>query len=216
MGRGLAGWALALMLLACAAVGRAANDAVWEALRLPGSVVVLRHSYAPGSFDPPTARLDDCSTQRNLDAAGRAQASRVGEAFQKNGITVGEVLSSPRCRCVDTARLAFGRVEPWMVLQGSLNDSELRRRLVAQTRARIAAHSEGPPLVLVTHGSVVSDLAGVDIRMGAFVVLRRAPRRHPRRRRPALRGVGGSRDGRRSVCRTASNVEAWTSSFAGE
>ena len=62
-----------------------------------------------------------------------------------------------------------------MVLQGALNDSELRRRLVAQTRARIAAHREGPPLVLVTHGSVVSDLAGVDIRMGAFVVLRRAP-----------------------------------------
>ena len=27
----------------------------------------------------------------------------------------------------------------------------------------------------MTHGSVVSDLAGVDIRMGAFVVLRPAP-----------------------------------------
>ena len=175
MGRILARWALVLVLSVCGAAVAQANDAVWEALRTPGSVVVLRHSYAPGSFDPPTARLDDCSTQRNLDAAGRAQASRVGEAFQKNGITVGEVLSSPRCRCMDTARLAFGRVEAWMVLQGALNDSELRRRLVAQTRARIAEHREGPPLVLVTHGSVVSDLAGVDIRMGAFVVLRRGP-----------------------------------------
>ena len=144
-----------------------------DALRAPGSVVVLRHSYAPGGFDPPTSRLDDCSTQRNLDASGRAQAARVGEAFKKNGITVGEVLSSPRCRCLDTARLAFGRVETWMVLQGALNDTELRRRLVAETKARIAAHREGPPLVLVTHGSVVSDLTGVDIRMGEFVVLRR-------------------------------------------
>jgi broad specificity phosphatase PhoE len=175
MGRGLARWALALGLLVCAASVASANDAVWEALRVPGSVVVLRHSYAPGSFDPPTARLDDCSTQRNLDANGRAQASRIGEAFQKNGITVGEVLSSPRCRCMDTARLAFGRVEAWMVLQGALNDVELRRRLIGQTRARIAEHREGPPLVLVTHGSVVSDLTGVDIRMGAFAVLRRGP-----------------------------------------
>jgi len=83
------------------------------------------------------------------------------------------VLSSPRCRCLDTARLAFGRVETWMTLQGALNDTELRRRLVAETKARIAAHREGPPLVLVTHGSVVSDLTGVDIRMGEFVVLRR-------------------------------------------
>jgi hypothetical protein len=28
-------------------------------------------------------------------------------------------------------------------------------------------------LVLITHGSVVSDLTGLNIRMGAFVVLRR-------------------------------------------
>ena len=175
--------------------------------------MVLRHSYAPGSFDPPTARLDDCSTQRNLDAAGRAQASRVGEAFQKNGITVGEVLSSPRCRCMDTARLAFGRVEAWMVLQGALNDSELRRRLVAQTRARIAAHREGPPLVLVTHGSVVSDLTGVDIRMGAFVVAA------PTASTSSPASSTWSRPGsgrRRQPWRVASNVEAWTRSVAGE
>ena len=168
---GWAGWSIVLLL--SAAPGWAADDAVWEALRAPGSVVVFRHSYAPGSFDPPTARLDDCSTQRNLDEGGRAQAARVGEAFRKNGITVGEVLSSPRCRCMDTGRLAFGRVEAWMPLQGALKDVELRRRLLAQTRARIAEHRGGPPLVLVTHGSVVSDLTGVDIRMGAFAVLRR-------------------------------------------
>ena len=96
---------------------------------------MLRHSFAPGGFDPPTSRLDDCSTQRNLDASGRAQAARVGEAFRQNGISVGEVRSSPRCRCLDTARLAFGRVEAWMVLQGALNDSELRRRLIGETRA---------------------------------------------------------------------------------
>jgi len=172
---GWAGWSVVLIVLVCAAPVARADDAVWAALREPGSVVVLRHSYAPGAFDPPTARLDDCSTQRNLDDIGRAQATRVGEAFKKNGITVGEVLSSPRCRCMDTARLAFGRAEAWMILQGALNDADLRRRLLSETRARIAAHRDGPPLVLVTHGSVVSDLTGVDVRMGAFAVLRRGP-----------------------------------------
>jgi broad specificity phosphatase PhoE len=150
-----------------------ADDALWEALRAPGSVVVLRHSYAPGSFDPPDARLDDCSTQRNLDDNGRAQARRIGEAFRQRGIPVGRVLSSPRCRCMDTARLAFGKVEAWNVLQGALRDAELRRRLLIPVREAITAHRDGPPLVLVTHGSVVSDLTGLDIRMGAFVVLRR-------------------------------------------
>jgi broad specificity phosphatase PhoE len=149
-----------------------ADEAVWTALTTPGSVVVLRHSYAPGSFDPPDARLDDCSTQRNLDETGRAQARRVGEAFRQRNISVGRVLSSPRCRCLDTARLAFGKVEPWDVLQGALRDAELRRRLLIPVQQTIAAHRDGAALVLVTHGSVVSDLTGLDIRMGAFVVLR--------------------------------------------
>ena len=122
----------------------------------------------------PGARLDDCSTQRNLDEGGRAQAGRIGESFRRNGIEVGTVLSSPRCRCLDTARLAFGRAEPWGVLQGALRDAELRQRLLAATRKRIAEHRGGPPLVLVTHGSVITDLTGLNIRMGEFVVLRPA------------------------------------------
>ena len=162
-----------LLLLATSSVVAAADDAVWAALRTSGAVVVLRHSYAPGAFDPPDARLDDCSTQRNLDANGRAQARRIGEAFRRQGIAVGAVLSSPRCRCLDTARLAFGKVEPWDVLQGSLSNAERRQAQLVEMRRRIAAYRDGPPLVLVTHGSVVTDLTGRDIRMGELVVLRR-------------------------------------------
>ena len=83
------------------------------------------------------------------------------------------MLSSPRCRCLDTARLAFGKVEAWEVLQGALNDVERRRLQLDDMRRRIAAHRSGPPLVLVTHGSVVTDLTGRSIRMGELVVLRR-------------------------------------------
>ena len=151
-----------------------AADSIWDALRVPGTVVVVRHSYAPGGFDPPDARLDDCSTQRNLDENGRAQARRIGDAFRQHGIAVGTVLSSPRCRCLDTGRLAFGQVQSWDALQGALNDAERRRRQVAEIEKAIAAHHSGPPLVLVTHGSVVSDLTGLNVRMGTFVVLQRA------------------------------------------
>jgi broad specificity phosphatase PhoE len=164
---------LCTLLLSWARPVAPAEEPVWQALRMPGAVVVLRHSYAPGAFDPPGARLDDCSTQRNLDDSGRTQARRIGEAFRREGITVGAVLSSPRCRCLDTARVAFGKVEAWEVLQGSLNDADLRQRQLVELRRRIAAHLAGPPLVMVTHGSVVTDLTGRSIRMGAFVVLRR-------------------------------------------
>src|SRR5206468_691983 len=141
-------WLTATVLFASAISTATATESIWEALRTPGSVVVLRHSYAPGGFDPPSARLDDCSTQRNLDASGRAQAGRVGEEF--------------------------GQGQSWEPLQGALSDEERRRRQLAEIRKAIEAHRGGPPLVLVTHGSVVTDLTGLNIRMGEFVVLRRA------------------------------------------
>src|SRR5207249_10493023 len=99
------------------------------------------------AFDPPDATLEDCSTQRNLDESGRAQAMRIGEVFRQNAIAVGKILSSPRCRCLDTARLAFGQAQPWDALPGALNDSELRRRRPAETRNAIDAHRSGAPLV---------------------------------------------------------------------
>jgi len=167
---------LATVVLCAWAVSVAhAAEPVWEASRAPGSVVILRHSFAPGGFDPPDSRLDDCSTQRNLDERGRAQARRIGDAFRQNGVAVGAVLSSPRCRCLDTARLAFGQARPWDPLQGALNDTALRQRQVAEIKKAIAGHRSGPALVLVTHGSVVTDLTGLSIRMGEFVVLRRVP-----------------------------------------
>jgi broad specificity phosphatase PhoE len=169
---GLAAIAIAL-LLGNPSMVAAADNAAWAALRTSGAVVVVRHSYAPGGFDPPGARLDDCSTQRNLDDNGRAQARRIGEAFRREGIAVGAVLSSPRCRCLDTARLAFGKVEAWDALQGSLSDPQRRQAQLVEIRRRIAAYRDGPPIVLVTHGSVVTDLTGRDIRMGELVVLRR-------------------------------------------
>lgn len=170
-----AAWLAAVGLCAWAVSAAEATESIWDAVRAPGSVVVLRHSFAPGGFDPPDARLDDCSTQRNLDERGRAQAQRVGEAFRQRGVSVGTVLSSPRCRCLDTGRLAFGRAEPWDPLQGALNDTERRRRQLAEIKKAIASHQGGQPLVLVTHGSVVADLTGLRIQMGAFVVLRREP-----------------------------------------
>src|SRR2546430_6128932 len=149
-------------------------DAVWAALHTPGVVVVLRHSYAPGGFDPPDARLDDCSTQRNLDDNGRAQARRIGEAFRQHGVAVGRVLASPRCRCLDTARLAFGQAQSWEPPQGALNDDERPRRQLAEIRSAVEAHRGGPPPLLVTHRSVVTHLTALNIPMGAVVVLRRA------------------------------------------
>src|SRR5207247_2594884 len=72
--------------------------------------------------DPPGFRLDECSTQRNLSEEGRAQARRVGAAFAARGIPIGRVLSSQWCRCLETARLAFGGAAPWPALNSFFRD----------------------------------------------------------------------------------------------
>jgi phosphohistidine phosphatase SixA len=54
--------------------------------------VLMRHAATdPGAGDPPGFRLDDCATQRNLSAAGREDARRVGNAFRAHRIPVARV-----------------------------------------------------------------------------------------------------------------------------
>src|SRR5215207_7789209 len=78
----------------------------WEALRKCGHVALMRHSDAPGGAgDPVGFKLDDCSTQRNLSGRGRADAVAIGAQIRANGVSFTRIISSPWCRCVETAKL---------------------------------------------------------------------------------------------------------------
>jgi len=153
-----------------------AEESVWGALRGGGKIVILRHaSTEPGLGDPPGFRLDDCATQRNLSEAGRAEARRIGAAFVRRAVPVARVLSSRWCRCVETARLAFGRVEPWSPLDSFFDD---RSREPQQTRAVLTLIAEpftGGNLILVTHQVNITALTGIVPAMGEMVVLSPEP-----------------------------------------
>jgi len=95
-----------------------AGMALVESLQQGGYTILLRHmSTAPFNPDAAVFDIDDCATQRNLSETGRQQARLLGESFRKLGIGVGEVLSSPYCRCMETGQLAFGRVTSSEVLR---------------------------------------------------------------------------------------------------
>lgn len=127
-----------------------------------GKVLLLRHARAPGTFDPPGFTPGDCSTQRNLDATGRAQAQAIGQWFKRQRLAVDAVLSSPWCRCMDTAQLAFGQVQAWGALGSpvSLSPSQ-RQEQLKDLRQRLAAvKAQGGLQVWVTHMFVQQDLTG--------------------------------------------------------
>src|SRR3712207_523458 len=96
-----------LLLAAACLVPRGARaDELLDRLRRGGLVMLMRHARTePGTGDPPGFRHDDCSTQRNLDATGRAQARAIGERLRAERVPLGRVLTSRWCRCRETAEL---------------------------------------------------------------------------------------------------------------
>src|SRR5262245_25634846 len=106
--------ALTLAIAIGAAPARADEAAAWAAMRAGGNVALMRHTDAPGGTgDPPGFRLEGCATQRNLSDRGREEAARIGQRLKAEGIAFEKILSSPWCRCMDTARLLdMGAVKP--------------------------------------------------------------------------------------------------------
>jgi broad specificity phosphatase PhoE len=159
--------------LAWPGAARADDAALWALLQGGGQVVLLRHAATTaGVGDPPGFALDDCSTQRNLSEQGRRDAQRLGKVLRQRRVPVARVLSSPWCRCLDTARLVFGRkaqVEP--ALGNLFGRPERTTEQVAELR-RLVRRAEGGNLFMVTHGSTTSALTGVSPAQGEMVVLR--------------------------------------------
>jgi phosphohistidine phosphatase SixA len=162
---------LALVVLIAPSPAQA-DDALWELLRGGGQVVLMRHAVTtPGVGDPPGFRLDDCATQRNLTDEGRADARRVGAAFRTRAVPVGRVLSSPWCRCVETARLAFGGSELWTPLSNLFDNRAREPEQMRALREVAGRRPTGGNLLLITHGSVVLPLAGIQPAPAELVIL---------------------------------------------
>lgn len=154
----------------------AGNDdgAAWQALR-EGAIVIFRHAIAPGVGDPPGFRLGDCSTQRNLDDAGRAQARRIGDALRRERVPVAAVWSSQWCRCLQTAELAaVGAVREVPAFNSTFGDRAAAPRQTAEARALLLGWAGPGTLVVVTHQVNVSAITGRGLASGEGVVLRRS------------------------------------------
>ena len=153
--------ALAVLLLATPGPAAADPERAWAALVKGGHVALIRHGNAPPGYggDPPGFKIEDCATQRNLDELGREQARAVGEAFRTHGVRVDRVVSSPWCRCLDSARLmALGPVESaWSLVPDRQGADSVRLR---ELKALVSAWRGPGTLVLVTHALTVRPLTG--------------------------------------------------------
>ena len=149
----------------------AQQDALWSGVRSGSLVVLMRHAIAPGTGDPDNFALGDCSTQRNLSAAGLEQAGRIGERFRDHGVTRARVFSSQWCRCRDTAEaLALGPVAELPALNSFFEDFSREESQTRALRQWLGAQPQDGPLVLVTHQVNITALSGVFPASGEMVV----------------------------------------------
>jgi phosphohistidine phosphatase SixA len=147
-----------------------------DKLQRADHVLLMRHALAPGIGDPVGYRLDDCSTQRNLNQVGATQAARIGGWLKQQGVASAQVFSSPWCRCLETARLLMaGPVTPERSLGSFFNeatDGQAATRELQQFIARTKAQIGKKPLLLVTHHVNIQAYIGENVDSGDMVLAR--------------------------------------------
>lgn len=140
-------------------------------LKEPGYFALVRHARAPGLGDPKNFALNRCETQRNLSAAGRAQAKKMGERLRAAAGKKLRVFTSQWCRAKDTAEL-LGLVEPEeLPLLNSFFAVPGKKE--SQTAALKKWLDEEPgPALLVTHQVNITALTEIFPQEGEVILLK--------------------------------------------
>jgi len=140
-------------------------------MRAGGRVLFFRHPAT--DFSENDARMksyEDCGGQRNLIDKGRDDARIIGIAVRALAIPIGRVLASPFCRTIESAQLAFGRME---IFDEARYDSAAEGpRRYADLRALLGASPGKANIVVVGHGLPFYTLTGMRLAEGEIAVVR--------------------------------------------
>lgn len=139
--------------------------ALLDMLKAGGLILYFRHGATPDYMEPGITDFADCAPQRMLNALGRAQAARIGEAMRGLALRIDKVVSSPYCRCVDTATIAFGRATASEDVRDGGDKAALRRRLATKPR-------DGFNDVILGHGGASGMFGEEFLREAEAMILR--------------------------------------------
>ena len=158
---GLAGLHL---LFSCSIATQAETDTdLWARLEAGGYVLLLQHASAlPATQRANGLRPEDCGQHDELSAQGLLEASRLRDTLQRHHVSVGRVLTSRDCRCIQTAGIVFGRAEPWSIIDDAENDTASRvEEKSAALREAVRRWWSTENLVLISHRSSYQNAFGV-------------------------------------------------------
>ena len=130
------------------------GPALVKALQQGGYVIVMRHTSSPREAPAKAAaNPDNVNAERQLDQEGRDTAVAMGKALRDLKIPIGEVLSSPTYRALETVKYAkLGTARTFAELGD--NGQSMAGGTQAQAawlRMRVTQFPAGSNTILVTH-----------------------------------------------------------------
>ncbi|RXI96731.1 histidine phosphatase family protein [Anaerobacillus alkaliphilus] len=155
------------------------NRSLLASLKEGGYIFYTRHAEAIVGADQPNLNFQDCSTQRNLSLIGRRQATEYGETIRRLAIPImAPVASSPFCRNIETAALAFGReyiqVDPFLYdvyrLSTNISPFDQQRILATLNSVLETPVPAGTNKVIIAHSFPVGIGLGRLPNMGTIIV----------------------------------------------
>ncbi|GAB3365877.1 MULTISPECIES: histidine phosphatase family protein [Giesbergeria] len=140
-----------------------ANKSHVQLLRRGGLVLYMRHGATDARIpDQIPVKLDDCQSQRPLTDAGRTQLDQIKGFISRLRLPYNELISSPFCRAVESARRVFGasvQIDPELRYTATMPEAE-KKPAVARTRHWLSrkVSTAGHNRVVVAHGPNIAEL----------------------------------------------------------
>lgn len=165
-------WVIALLAASFAAL---ADENLWRQLQNDSHMVVLmRNAESSGNKDGANMLVWDstgkCAGESVLTPFGKEQAEAIGATFAERGINP-IVISSPMCRCKETARIAFGAFETDPGLrQRPAADIEGQEVFQTTASALLRKHRGKQPIVFVNHRPNIDAMTMELLKIGELLV----------------------------------------------
>jgi phosphohistidine phosphatase SixA len=146
-----------------------------ELMKQGNTVLMMRHAYAPGVGDPANFKLNDCSTQRNLNQEGISQARAIGNWLRSQGLTEATVYTSPWCRCIDSAKLLnLGSPQIVEAIASTFNEQDYAtpaKKSLTEWMQNNFKKPNSKPQIMVTHQVNILSYTGVNTSSGEIVLV---------------------------------------------
>ena len=138
--------------------------ALAPALSRGGYVLYFRHlDTAHDQEDQQPVDLNDCRKQRNLSPEGIARGRAIATAFRKLRLRFGEVIASPFCRTMDSAKLLAARAtadsDLFFAIALSAEDKARKGAALRKLAGRVPA--KGTSTLIVGHTANLQEAFGL-------------------------------------------------------